>query len=291
MELTRYNNQLPEIKGIPKGVLSESEKKIVMLSQAKRFCDIRPDEFNVIVLQAMAMIKINLQHKENAPRNDAEAKAMQEERSSLAIAIVSMINDKYFTLSVEEFKTAIARGSRGDYKKDNEVLFLSPAMINSWIHSYIEQTKKPVMAKVIAKREPEKVELTQKQKDEIVINGIISKFEEFKKTGQIIDMGNNAYNTLKGLGYINVSDEDKKRIKEAAIKQLQVENERARTKTLVPSQMKELNVAFEHLLSGTGNDIQVRCREIALVEYFQHCILSNIDIASQLTQNMKEGEV
>jgi hypothetical protein len=141
-------------------------------------------------------------------------------------SLVSMLVEKHPFITLDEFSKAVLYGSIGEFKKEQEMLYLSVANINLWIKAYLEQKKLPLMAKISKqKQEEEHPKMSEGQIRQIMIDGLKRKFNHFKNTGEFDDPGNASYNFLDELGLIPFAIDVKKEIFETAKRNIKNQKE------------------------------------------------------------------
>lgn len=139
------------------------------------------------------------------------------------------------TLSLQEIEIAFKNGWKKEY---GDFFGLNNATYFGWVNAYtwnekrLRAKKAVENAKLSGKVQPPKI--SEAEADEILKNGALKNFRDFKATGQLMDAGNVTYNYLERKGIINFSKERKEEIKSKTIEQMKAEaiSQKNRTETI-----------------------------------------------------------
>lgn len=185
----------------------------------------------------------------------------------------SMIPDlkNYFNgMTIEEIKVAFKRGLMkefGDYFGLNPVTFLN------WLKNYMTSANRSSV-KTKLKTQEEKV-LSDQEKEELNLKGVIRCWNDFKEKRIIYDFGNATYNYLERKGIINFNKQRKNEIK-ADVKKRLIESEAFRSEgSKSMKERRDFKGIIDRLKSETGEqkDILIfECRREALKIYFSELL-------------------
>jgi hypothetical protein len=252
------------VKYIPNALTIE-ESEILRASQGVKIKDAVIDgaltnQSRIKIETAITRALINLNQK----------KIFEKEMdfNSFIASLVSMLAEKHPFLTLDELSKAILYGSIGEFKKEQETLYLSVANINSWIKCYLEQKKQPLMIK--NKPELKEKELTENEKEEIIKNGIKRRFQEFKETGDCDDFGNVGYEYLDKKGLIFFTADRKKEFMKQAEENIKREKKMQISKS-TPVEVRDIN-KFLITLETNKNPIITEAKKIALKTFFAELI-------------------
>jgi hypothetical protein len=209
--------------------------------------------------------------------------AEMENFNILLVSVIEMLAEKHQYASINEVCKAILYGSLGEFKKGQEALYLSATNIHLWIKDYLNEKKLPAFAKKARLPIPEKMELTEKEKEEILINGLKSKFEKFK-TGEFSDIGNASYEYLDSRGLIPFTVERKRQFMEQAVQEIK-SSKKAERAVVGQMDMFKINKFLKDLEAGQKKqDIVIAAKKIALRTLFTDLLEMGEDIETLLNQ-------
>jgi hypothetical protein len=182
---------------------------------------------------------------------------------------LELIAEKWKYITLGELSNAVLYGSIGEYKKEQETLYLSVANINGWIKAYIDTTKTPVMRKFVNQYEESKPkEVSPEELELIMQRGLKEKIKQFNETGDCDDFGNVCYNYLDKKGLIKFTAEQKKEFMKQAENQIRQENNWKTEQNF--SRKNEIMKYLELLEKGQKIDeVVILAKKIALKEYIK----------------------
>lgn len=188
-----------------------------------------------------------------------------------AIQIPELSNDlrKYFSfLTLSELEIAFKKGCKEDYGK---YFGLNYKTYIGWVNSYKNEQSRSNAINAIAESkkelEPKQKELTSEEKVEIMKNGALIKFEDFK-LGKLNDIGNVTYNWLEKKELINFTAQKKKEFMAFAKEQLRAD--------AISGRSTSISKAIEQATSE--DKVISMAKKLALNEYFK----SLIDMGEEL---------
>jgi hypothetical protein len=247
-------------------------------------------------IKALERLKINKKVTDVVSRAfmTLGANALQEpERVALEKLIYDDLKLSYPNLTLKEFEIAVYKGSMGEFKKKpDEVLFISPEKIHSWIKCYLSDIKKEAVAKQRAfEAEQDKVKVkTEAEIKEIELaflsHCVIAPWKNFKTVGvPVQDPVNAIYNALDKLGLIPFTDERKREIYKQAEEQFRVQ---AKSVSSV-SEAREANKLIAKLERGDSSiQSRVKClaKQIALEIYLNDLNEMEVDLEELIKEKL-----
>lgn len=197
---------------------------------------------------------------------------------------------KFVNLTRLEIYQAVENGINGDYRRrEDEVIFLSPANFVHWIKTYIAQTKKPIMEKVLRARQDLKTEdvpvPTEKE-------SIISRYQllvrasiDYTETGSIYqDAGGLLYELLTKFELLSVVDPESDAVKKAAFLMMQ-EAKASQDK----SKIKKVTDIFNKVAVGGADDSAFEfATRIAVSEKLRNIFAGGEEDTLAFLENLKE---
>ena len=176
---------------------------------------------------------------------------------------------KYFsTITVDEIKIAFSKGWKGEY---GEFFGLNNKTYHQWLCGYMYGVKRANTKKAIQESNEnrnKKPELTENEKEAILREGAITKFNEFKTTGNFYDFGNITYNYLDRLGLIKFTVDVKKLIMNECRIRLLEEEKMKKTQQQYIGKHQAINDEIKKLEEGKSTRLISESKREALKQYF-----------------------
>jgi hypothetical protein len=253
MELVKYDSQ----RLCP--ALTPTEQSIVLATQAKRISEMNLLDVANLVTDLISKTIIVLGHKSKE----------QLERSAIEPEIVRDLITDYKNMTIEEVKAAFHLGSRGKFAtEDNKVIFISVAMVYSWLKAYRETIRKEAMGKQLRFEQdnPMKKEPTEAEKFDMEVYYALENLSQ----PQILEVqGNAIYNTLEKLKLIQLTSTRKKEIYAQA--ELEFRNKHSKGRDLNEVQInKKIIALLEAGDSSTQTKIKCLAKFIALMDFLKN---------------------
>jgi hypothetical protein len=276
MQIIKTNQQLSE-------KLTDFERSVVLAAEEPRIkaldkAVIGPKVTDVVSRAFMTLGSKSLEY--------AERKALEK-------LIYDDLKISFPNLTLKEFEIAVYKGSMGEFrKKPDEVIFISPEKVHSWIKAYKDEIKKEVIAKQWAfeaeqdkAKEPTPEEL--KERELAFINYcIIGPWKNLKSSGvKIQDPINAIYNTLDKLKLIPFTDQRKREIYKMAEDQFLADTKKVSS----VSEARESNrilAQFERGDSTIQSKIKCRAKQIALEIYLNDLIAMEVDLEELIKEKL-----
>lgn len=208
------------------------------------------------------------------------------------IAVMSQILEKDIrrsklqNLTMEEVRYAVENGIRGEY---GEYYGLNNVTLLNFLKAYSVSEQRAKALKVCNQKQlPEKASITDREKTQRIIQGIIQKFDDYKTTGRLYDFGNPGYDFLAKAGIINYTQERRDEFKAMARKKLIAEETLNQTIGNADARAEALK-AIENIKNDTEDKrVIAEAKRIALKDFFNNLILMGEHIENLLkTQNAK----
>lgn len=193
-------------------------------------------------------------------------------------AICNDLKMYFGTLTIEEVRICFFRGVRGVF---GEVYGLNVATYFVWLRNFLNCTdrmeaKKKQNAYRLESEKPR--ELTQQERDEIMIKGIKEAYETVKSGKDYRDLGNSIYNWLDKRKKIPFDPKRKKDIVEMARVQLKAEKERDLASNTDISERRKIKMVIDELEIKNTGELIVESKKIALVVFLKDQIEMDISV-------------
>lgn len=190
--------------------------------------------------------------------------------------------DKYQSLTLDEVYLALKNGMQKEY---GEYYGLNSMTFAGFVKAYNESEERLRIREAKIKQrqllEAPK-ELTELEKNHIVINGIIERFEDFKKNGFVQDLGNIAFMYLGKIGLIKFTREYKDDVMMRAELQTCRDASVKLALCINPFERNYLKDIMDDPHGKAEPDLQVLCRNIALNDYFKKLINEGVELTDIL---------
>lgn len=201
----------------------------------------------------------------------------QFNKNVVEIEVDNMTSDvvNYFgALKLSDIELAFKNGIQNKY---GEYFGLNIKTYLNWLKNYIYDPERVERVKLEQKNNMiEEKKLSEKEKEEIIKNGLLATFERFKENKPITDAGNINYKYLVENGIFNLSRQRKLEIRDAVQKRMIIEiKDRNPLKTEIKNALKE------HF---TEDKIISECRLEALKIYFKELVEMEMDIKDLLNE-------
>ena len=201
-------------------------------------------------------------------------------------SIVPDIKNYFSSLTIEEVKVAFKRGLLKDY---GDYFGLNPKTFLGWLKSYMASANRAEVKTKIKMHNEE--QLTEEEKEKIVVDGVYKCWEEFKEKGVVYDFGNATYNYLDRKGIIPFTVERKwqiyREVKERLISQ--AKEKRAKVKDVLDK--RNFDELIYALTSETGNEkdtLKFESRREALKIFFTDLLEMGEDLKELIKTNKYE---
>ena len=205
---------------------------------------------------------------------------IQDEANTL-LSINSLVDTliKYFgTLSLNEIEKAFQLGIMGEF---GEWFGLNNKTYLQWCKGYlgwqkrIEANKKQMIYNAELSKPKE---LTQAEKDKIVMDGLSVAFENYKKTGKLLDFGNVNYNLLDRIKLIPLTIERKKEFYKQAERNIR----EALSNSLLSCKESKIKTIKDELENMDKDKVKSEAKNLALVDFFNSLIETDTKITDIL---------
>lgn len=196
---------------------------------------------------------------------------IKEDEEAVDKTIDEFIRDvrKYFsTITIEEMQIAFSRGWKKEY---GDFFGLNNKTYFEWLSAYMYGVKRANAKKALLdakESQTKKPELTEQEKDAILREGALTKFNEFKTTGNFYDFGNITYNYLARLGLIKFTVDVKKLIMNECRIRLLEEEKMKKTQQQYIGKHQAINDEIKKLEEGKSTRLISESKREALKQYF-----------------------
>jgi hypothetical protein len=202
--------------------LDSTEKVFVSAALTAPISRMPQDDLFRGILQIVNRSYLELGQMPAGTTNEERDKTLK----ALSNLIIIDIKEFFPRLTLDEFNLSVRRGLRFEYGK---YFGFNVLTVHKFIESYLacEERENALMKQqrfmqaLQEKQEPET--LTIEQKWEIMKSGILRQFETYQSTKVLRDFGNASYDFLDKAGFINLTNDEKKKIYQEAENKLQSE--------------------------------------------------------------------
>lgn len=247
---------LEKIPGI-NPLLSRIDSEFVVAFKEKRICELeKADLFSDLTkIINRSYAELGMKVAGNYPAESARYldATVQMLASDLLV---------YFpNVTVREINNAVRRGIRKEY---GEYFGFNVIAIHGFVEKYLNSEERN---KALKKQHDFELITQTKQEEKVVdtwqitFDGLKSCYEDWCKTGRLIDFGSINYQFLVAAGEINLSNEDKQFIYDLAQSQIKLEKAQE-----VPDNRLAYRRIMEELTDV--NLVISKAKEIALIDYF-----------------------
>ncbi len=250
MELVKYDPQ----RLCP--ALTPTEQSIVLATQAKKIGAMNLLDVANLVTDLISKTIIVLGHKSKE----------QLERSVIEPEIVRDLITDFKNMTIDEVKAAFYMGVRGKFiTEDNKVIYISVAMVYSWLKAYRETVRKEAMGKQLRFEQDNPIKKEPTEKFDMEVYYALENLSQ----PQILEVqGNAIYNTLEKLKLIQLTSTRKKEIYAQA--ELEFRNKHRAGRDLKEVQLnKKIIALLEAGDSSTQTKIKCLAKFIALMDYLK----------------------
>jgi hypothetical protein len=192
--------------------------------------------------------------------------------------IVKDFRVRYPLIHIEEIEAIFDNGSRGVY---GEFYGINLLTTNKWIRGYLETDEhNKFISSQVKKLVPlleEKTSLTEIEIDQLMRNGIVTCFNNFKNTGVAMDYGNPKIDWLITKKIITPSKDERDAYKEQARERLN--DEVINKKQSIFKHDRREAKSLEQILDQSDNErIRSIAKNICLCDWFENIIDNDLDI-------------
>jgi hypothetical protein len=235
--------------------LSIQEKGIIEARQSLRITAIKKVDFEVALYEAITRVYFRLRF----------AMPLNNDIKAIVQLLITDLNIYATTLTIAEIELAFKNGCLGLYGEFHGV---SNATLMKWVMNYmISNERKEAIKKQQDFEKPEEKQLTQEEKDRIMMDAFEKAKKIFKETGTYNDIGNSLYKWLDKRGEIKFTKEEKWKFVEQARQKL------LETVDLLSAKDGEERRLFEKLIEEyevkNSDPVIVEGMKIAFVEYLK----------------------
>lgn len=216
-----------------------------------------------------------------------------EERKALEKLIYDDLKISFPNLTLKELEIAVYKGSMGEFKnKPDEVLFISPEKIHSWVKAYLLFIKREAVAKQRAfEAEQDKAKApTEAEIKEIELaflnHCVIASWKNLKVAGvPVNDPVNAIYSALDKLGLIPFTDDRKREIYKQAEDRFRINTKKVSS----VAEARQANKIIERLDRGDSSiQSRVKClaKQIALDIYLKDLLEMEVDLEELIREKL-----
>lgn len=211
-----------------------------------------------------------------------ETKAEQQlSIKNFALSLLSDIREYFKTITLQEVEIAIRNGVRKMY---GEYMGLNVVSFHGFIHAYKHSLERTEALHKQLQHEKENQQgepaLSEQEADKLMDDACIEAFEQYKRTGKLMDWGSVKYLHLEKKGIITYDNEEKQEILEAAKKRLQAE----RSLTQQGGSLHDIIQAQKNVGIFSENELRSMARLVALERFFEACKITDSDLKAEIEE-------
>ena len=204
---------------------------------------------------------------------------------------VEYVAEHFHKMSLLEIDNAFNMATAGKLDVDpKHYQSFNVIYISSILNAYTEYRGKYILEYQKKLEESKKVEPTEEEKTQIMVESILGGFERYKEKREYNHFGWISYDFLSRLGCIKLSDEEKKEILENA-RAMSVESlEKEITETRDIKQKRKTRTIIENILNdATGKDDIVikNCKNLGLMTYYDYILKNNLSLNDEIARCLK----
>lgn len=247
--------------------LTTVEKEIALATVSPKIKDIEPDKFIFLIDGLIAKTHLNCGYKHDLEQVNSTIDELCEDLKKYNSAI-----------TFEEIQLAFKNG----YKKQYGDFFgLNNATYFQWVNAYVWSENRLRIKKLLSDakekaKQPEVKNISEQEANEILKNGCLKCFEDFKLGAVISDFGNAKYNYLVKMDLLKFSKERKELIlsqTKEKVKLSAIENK---------SHSESISQALGKILEETViSESEKECLKV----YFQELIEMEIELSDLFPLN------
>ena len=209
---------------------------------------------------------------------------------NIAENVYKLINDKYKTITINEFKLACLNGSLEDYGK---YYGINLKTISDWLKGYLnDENKKKAMAEWNKMLDLVQVRnYTDQQKEQIIVDGCIHFFNEYRQNGllkqtlaPVDSLCAVFYDKLKEKQLLIFTKERKLEIYKEAESKYTKQLEDARNNRKMKFEQKDMDALINSMANNSNKPFANMCKKISLLRYFDELIEMDQDLKELLNE-------
>lgn len=256
--------------------LTLNEQEIVVACVGRKIKEILPVDFQTMMLGLIGKAHLNTNFK------------MESDQIRLTISdFCGDVQRLEHALTFTEIEFAFKNGWKKNY---GEFMGLSNATYWNWINMYKLSKERFNAKKMItdAMFAPvEKPQLSEEQKEKIIIDGVLDEFENYKKTKQLEDPKNVFYNYLDAKKIINNTRDQKKEIFEYCRQRMINEYKQKSISTKEIANRSDNIQMVKSLLEGNPPELIIASKKEALKRYFDSLIEFEKELVDEIISKTK----
>jgi hypothetical protein len=271
--------------------LTSFEQSVVLAASEPRLKSLEKVEISKKITNVIS--RANMTLGANSAKPGLTPKQIEDERMALEKLIYEDLKLSFPNSTLKEFEIAVYKGSMGEFKKrPDEILFISPEKIHSWMKSYILDIKRDTIAKQRAyeagldKAQHLSPEVIKEREKGFLMYCVIPPWKNYKTVGvPVSDPVNAIYDALDKIGLIPFTKERKAEILKEAEDKFK---EQARS----VSSLSEVRDAKKILIKLEKGDKTVKSRikclakQMALEIFLKDLIKDEVDLEQLIKEKL-----
>ena len=204
---------------------------------------------------------------------------------------VEYVAEHFYRFSLLEIDNAFNLATAGKLNVDpNHYQSFNVIYISNILNAYVEFRGKYILDYRKKLEESQKVEPTEEEKTQLMIEGILEAFDRYKEEPYFNPFGWVSYDFLTRLGVINLSNEQKEDIKNKAIEMTIEELKYKKVETKHKSERKQISNLIEELINDKSGkqDVVIRnCKNLGLMCYYDYILENNLSLNDEISKSIK----
>lgn len=184
------------------------------------------------------------------------------------------ILDDFPRITIKEIEKAFKDGYKGHYGK---YYGLNVLTFISWIDFFVKNVRNKELLKLKPIDESDALpELSESAIKEILVNGCIRCFNEFKEDGSLPIASGHIYKFLDSRGVLKFSDKELEKINIIAIQKLRKKFDPLNARNGL--EKKEFSKIFRSIKTDESGRLEIMEQELKLISFFKKLLVSNTQI-------------
>ena len=204
---------------------------------------------------------------------------------------VEYVAEHFHRMSLLEIDNAFNLATAGKLDVDpNHYQSFNVIYISSILNSYKNYKGKYILDYQKQLAESQKVEPTEEEKTQLMIESILEAFEKYKEKREYNHFGWVSYDFLTRLGCLKLSDEEKQEILENARAMSVEELENKKLETTHIREKRDISKTIESILndaSGKDDIVIKKCKNLGLMRYYDYILKNNLSLNDEIAECFK----
>lgn len=266
--------------------LPENLKKYILAKESEVISNKKRGDAIISIYDVLYKTLVNVGYNNIATQKDTV--------ELIAVSVYDLIIARYKTITIDEFKIACFNGSIKDY---GDYMGVNLKTISDWLKGYLnDENKKKAMAEFNRLLDLVQIRVyTDAQKEQIILEGCVHFFNEYKKLGilnEIQKPANNLmaifYDKLKDIGLIVFTKERRVELFKKSEKEYVYQLEHAKNSKKVNFDQAGFDLMVSLMAKNENEPFKNLCKRNALIEYFNDLILTDENLQELINEKTKK---